>query len=187
MVELQDGLYLYHGSYTPVESIDLKRCVPYKDFGRGFYITSSLEQAKKFIRLSLNRAKMRGLVSEDTNRGYVSVYKLKLSCNLQIKYFSEANREWLHFVISNRDNDYFAELKTSYKKYNVVVGKIANDRTAATLQAYVENAYGEVGTVEADARAIETLLPNKLEDQICFRTEEAITSLQFVRSDCYEQ
>ena len=84
--------------------------------------------------------------------------------NLQIRYFPEADREWLHFVISNRDNEYFPELGSLYKKYDVFVGKIAKDRTAATLQAYIENAYGEVGTEEADVRAIETLLPNKLED-----------------------
>ena len=55
MIKLKDGIYLYHGSYMPVEKIDLKKCVPYKDFGRGFYVTSSVEQAKNFIRLSLTR------------------------------------------------------------------------------------------------------------------------------------
>lgn len=127
------------------------------------------------------------MVAQDTNVGYVSIYKLNYSRNLRIKYFSEANIEWLHFVVSNRDNEYFPEEKILYSKYNVIVGKIANDRTATTLQAYIENAYGEIGTIEADNIAIETLLPNKLEDQICFRTEEAIASLQFIRSECYEQ
>ena len=32
-------MILYHGTYTDFESIDLTRCMPYKDFGRGFYLT----------------------------------------------------------------------------------------------------------------------------------------------------
>lgn len=35
---------LYHGSNTLIESIDLSRCRPYKDFGRGFYLTDIREQ-----------------------------------------------------------------------------------------------------------------------------------------------
>ena len=187
MITLKDGMYLYHGSYTPVEKIDLKKCVPYKDFGRGFYVTSSIEQAKNFIRLSLNRAKLKKLVPQDTRVGYLSIYRLCFNNNLNVKYFAEADREWLHFVVSNRDNEYFPELANVYAKYNVIVGKIANDRTATTLQAYIENAYGEVGSIEADKMAIATLLPNKLEDQICFKTEEAVAALQYIRSEAYEQ
>ena len=41
---LTDGVVLYHGSYCEVRSPDLGMCAKYKDFGRGFYLTSSLEQ-----------------------------------------------------------------------------------------------------------------------------------------------
>ena len=37
---LKDGMLLYHGSYTSVESISLDQCARGKDFGRGFYLTS---------------------------------------------------------------------------------------------------------------------------------------------------
>lgn len=30
---------LYHGSNVRIESIDLGKCKPYKDFGKGFYLT----------------------------------------------------------------------------------------------------------------------------------------------------
>ena len=43
MIELIDGMYLYHGSYTAVEYIDLPKCERL-DFGKGFYLTSSYEQ-----------------------------------------------------------------------------------------------------------------------------------------------
>ena len=38
---------LYHGSNTEINSIELSKCRPYKDFGRGFYLTTLPEQAQK--------------------------------------------------------------------------------------------------------------------------------------------
>lgn len=38
---------LYHGSNMMIEKIDLSKCKPYKDFGRGFYLTEIKEQAEK--------------------------------------------------------------------------------------------------------------------------------------------
>ena len=187
MIMLEDGMYLYHGSYTPVEVIDLDKCMPHKDFGKGFYVTSSIEQARDFVHLSLSRARARRMVPRDTRIGHVSTYKLKNADDLQIEYFRHADRRWLHFVVGNRDGEYFAELIERYARHDVIVGKIANDRTATTLQAYMENVYGEIGTVSADERAIATLLPNKLENQICFRTWKAVARLEFVGSESYEQ
>ena len=39
MIELQDGMLLYHGSYIGIPAIDLNRCFGGLDFGRGFYLT----------------------------------------------------------------------------------------------------------------------------------------------------
>ena len=36
---------LYHGSNQKVEDIDLSKCRPLKDFGKGFYLTTIKEQA----------------------------------------------------------------------------------------------------------------------------------------------
>lgn len=47
MQELIDGLLLYHGSYCEVKQPDLLESAKYKDFGQGFYITSSKKQAGK--------------------------------------------------------------------------------------------------------------------------------------------
>ena len=45
MKNLEDGMILYHGSYCVVKNPDLEKCAMYKDFGRGFYLTTSKEQA----------------------------------------------------------------------------------------------------------------------------------------------
>jgi len=39
-------MILYHGSNMPIESVELHRCRPYKDFGRGFYCTTIKNQAE---------------------------------------------------------------------------------------------------------------------------------------------
>ena len=67
-----------------------------------------------------------------------------------------------------------------------LVRKIANDRTALTLQLYTTGGYGEPGSEQADSIAITTLLPNRLEDQFCFCNEKAIQTLEFIRSERYD-
>ena len=45
-------MILYHGTYIDIRSIDLDRCMPYKDFGKGFYLTDIEQQAQQlFLRL----------------------------------------------------------------------------------------------------------------------------------------
>ena len=62
-MKLKDGMLLFHGSYTPVEKIDLERCVKGKDFGRGFYLTSDLNQTRNFIRSSILKRQLISLLS----------------------------------------------------------------------------------------------------------------------------
>lgn len=75
------------------------------------------------------------------------------------------------------------------KKYgtiDIIGGKIADDQTARTLQRYIGGVdFGIPGTPEADKITIEKLLPNRLNDQFCFRTQDAIDHLEFIRSDRY--
>ncbi len=36
-------MILYHGSNVPIEQIELGKSKPYKDFGRGFYLSENEE------------------------------------------------------------------------------------------------------------------------------------------------
>ncbi len=49
MLELKDGFMLYHGSYCEVRKPNLNKCAKKKDFGQGFYLTSSKDQAESFF------------------------------------------------------------------------------------------------------------------------------------------
>lgn len=75
MQNLSDGMLLYHGSYMVVDTPDLAKCAEKKDFGKGFYLTTSKKQAENFIRPSIKKAIAQGLIPENQRFGYVSVFK----------------------------------------------------------------------------------------------------------------
>ena len=117
---------------------------------------------------------------EDRVYGFVSVYKIKLDRTLKLHHFPDANRDWLHLC------ELKEKLIKEFNELDIIGGKIANDRTAQTLLLYIGGAYGRPGTELADNIAIQTLMPNRLKDQFCFRTENAISLLEFIRSEQYE-
>lgn len=186
MLTIEDGMLLYHGSFTQVSRIDLDKCKQGKDFGRGFYVTSSFKQAQSFVPISVNKQINEGNLSENTSYGFISVFRLHLDNTIAFHSFQAADKEWLHFVASNRRKVLFPEVQKQYAGFDIIGGKIANDRTARTLQLYTTGAYGEPGTEQADSIAISTLLPNRLENQFCFCNEKAIQALEYVRSERYE-
>lgn len=184
MIRLPKNGLLYHGSYVEIKDIDLGKCQNGLDFGKGFYLTSSMEQAISFIPSSVRKAKLRKIVPNDfpVAEGRISCYKYQPNPNLFIHCFNEANEEWLHFVASNRRSDLFQELRNKYSAVDIIGGKIANDQTALTLNNYIAGTFGTPGTERADRMAIDLLKANRLKDQFCFRSEEAIASLKFMWS-----
>lgn len=188
MIELQDGILLYHGSYIGIPEIDLNRCFGGLDFGRGFYLTSSYEQAYNYVHLSTRKAIRIGSVPENFNPedGQISVYKFHYDPNILAYCFQGATIEWLHFVAANRKKDLFPQLLKKYSTIDIIGGKIADDQTARTLQRYISGVdFGIPGTPEADKITIKKLIPNRLKDQFCFRPQDAINHLEFIRSDRY--
>ena len=189
MIRLPEDGLLYHGSYTAVQSIDLSMCRKGLDFGKGFYLTSSLKQAISYIPASVRKAKRRGLIPDSFREddGIVSIFHFNPDAELFIHCFEDADTEWLHFAACNRSQALFPELRKKYSTVDIIGGKVADDQTAITLNNYVAGAYGEPGTERADRTAIELLEPERLKDQFCFRTQEAIASLEFIGSERYER
>ena len=129
MLEIKDGLILYHGSYCEVKEPDLKKCAKRKDFGQGFYLTTSKEQAKSFLKISIAKARANGQISEDQNYGYISVFEINLFKQLQTHIFNSADIDWLHCVAAHRKKKLFIEVESEMGKYNIITGKIADDAT----------------------------------------------------------
>lgn len=155
-------MYLYHGSNIEVSKpqiLESDRCL---DFGKGFYLTSSFEQAKRLGELTVKR---RGSGKET-----VSVFEFDENSvsDLKILHFTQAQKEWLEYVTMNRKNQ-----TISNDDYDIVIGLVANDRTMPVISLY----FAEIYDIE---ETIKRLMPQKLCDQYTFRTEKAIKKLKFV-------
>ena len=183
MLELKDGFVLYHGSYCEVKEPDLAKCAKRKDFGQGFYLTTSKEQAESFLRTSIAKAIATGTIEEGQKFGYISTFEFKLSENLETHIFENADVDWLHCIAAHRKKKMFIEVEREMAKYDIIAVKIADDATNATLTAYLAGAFGTAGDKVADDFCIRQLLPNKLKDQYCFKTEAAIECLKFVKGE----
>lgn len=183
MQELRNDMCLYHGSYCEVQMPDLKQCAKYKDFGQGFYLTTSKEQAEDFAKISTRKAIANGSVDADQKYGIVSAFRFHFSDELLTKVYPTADADWLHCVVGHRKKKKFPDLVQALKNIDMIVGKIVNDKTNATITAYMVGTFGEVGTKAADDMCISLLLPERLQDQICFRTDKALKCFTFVESE----
>lgn len=178
-------LALYHSSYTEVTTPDLSKCARFKDFGRGFYLTTSLQQAKSFVSLSVRKAQYAGMVDTIARKGYVSKFTVDSNdweslCTLE---FPGANLEWLSCIVAHRLRRPSSPIVQKYAGYDVISGKIADDQTNITLALYMEGAFGQVGSTEAVRTCMDRLMPERLKDQYCFRTERALRCLAFSGSE----
>ena len=156
---------LYHGSNVVVPRPEILNSDRKLDFGVGFYLTSSLEQAERWARLVVDR---RG-----GGRPVVTVYEIdeaQLS-TLRVRRFEKANRQWLNFVVANRES------QIEDQKWDVVIGPVANDRTMPVIRLFMAKVY-------TAAETLRRLLPQNLHDQYTFKTVEALQRLQF--KECVE-
>lgn len=180
---MRDGMLLYHGSYVHIESIDLSRCAPGKDFGRGFYLTSDHNQAVRFLSIALRKAQAIGDADMSQREGYVMAYRLSLNnSDLTVHESKTANAEWLRFVSLNRRADLARRLVTpatrAISRSDVIIGKVADDATNTVITTYLNGFYGEIGTGSAEQIAVSLLLPERLKDQYCFRSALSVSCLR---------
>lgn len=155
-------MLLYHGSNIEVTNPQIIESDRRLDFGKGFYLTSSYAQAKRWAELTVKR---RG-----TGKEVVSVFEFDDSSasELKILHFTQAQKEWLEYVTMNRKNQNIPN-----DDYDIVIGPVANDRTMPVISLYFSGIYDTEETIKR-------LMPQKLCDQYTFRTEKAIQKLKFL-------
>ncbi len=153
-------LKLYHGSTVAVTKPRLITPDRSLDFGCGFYLTSSYEQANRWANLTVKR---RG-----NGTPVISVYEFDETeiSHLKVLVFPSATTEWLKYVTRNRNLENYSD------DHDIVIGPVANDRTMPVLRLYFAGIYSE-------EEALRRLLPQKLKDQYAFRTESALSFLHF--------
>ena len=157
-------MLLYHGSNITINNPQLVEQRHGLDFGPGFYLTTSEEQSARFSEIVVKRKKC--------GAATVSIYNFDMAAaekTLAVRKFSGADIEWLQFVVENR-------LKMCRENnFDVVIGAVANDAVMPTIQAYIS------GFINEEATLI-TLKVSKLVDQICLKTEKALSLLNFIKS-----
>ncbi len=157
-------MLLYHGSNIVVEKPEIREKLRALDFGAGFYLTSSREQAIRWAR-TVTRRRRKG-------NPVLNVYELKEERmkELKILLFKTANAEWLDFVVANRKEIPVKEV------YDLVIGPVANDATLPVIDDYMDGKYTR-------NQAVEKLLPQNLTDQYAFLTKKALSYLSFEGDD----
>lgn len=194
---------LYHGSYMEIQKPDLAKCSDGKDFGAGFYLTSDYTQAKNFIRNSIRKAVRLKTIPSDHKRGAVTTFGFEKDPSLKIYKFDGLNKDWLLFIAANRTPEEFGkdvgneiekqkkkitaqEILAKYAQYDIIIGKIADDKTNITLGTYLAGTFGKIESDEAINETLRLLLPERLKDQYCFLTEKALAALTFKEVQYYD-
>ena len=163
---------LYHGSNVVIESINLAMCRPYKDFGKGFYLTDIEEQAKQMAK---RVARIYG-GSPVVNTFEIQDDFRKMS-DIKIKDFGiQTTEEWAKFVMSNRNRAFTDEVNTLCNrdnKYDIVIGPVADDNMALLFRQY-ENEIIDFDTL------LKGMIYKKTSSQYSFHTEKGIRLLRKV-------
>ncbi len=152
---------LYHGSIEIVEKPEIRESNRTLDYGKGFYCTTSYDQAADWVK--------RRLKEHAGNIGFVNVYEFNedLMNSFKSLSFESPTEDWLDFVMKNRtDREYSHD-------YDIVYGPVANDRVYAAFALYE-------GGVLNKQELISELKTYKLVDQYLFHTEKALSALLYI-------
>ena len=164
-------MILYHGSNLKISKIDLSKCRPYKDFGKGFYCTTIKKQAEFMAERVVKRQ------GRNKNSKYIWIRrKYFYDKELNIKKFDKPSKEWAKFILNNRDRNYkFLNSKECNmdNKYDLVIGPVADDDIIVLFRTFVN------GLIDIDT-LIKELTYKELTDQYSFHTEKAIEYLKGV-------
>ena len=155
---------LYHGSNVKIEVPDLTHSKPFKDFGKGFYLSPDKQQAWDMAFQKVNQTKEgKAEVTE-----FLFDETLMTSDRLKVLSYSDYSEEWALFVLANRDR----LREQPIHEYDIVYGPIADDGVTYQLRRYV-------GGVISLPRLVEELKYAKgITFQYFFGTERALKQLK---------
>ena len=155
-------MILYHGSNIEIGRIALEKCRPYKDFGKGFYLTDLRHQAERMAARTV-----RMFSGTATLTAFEFDLENAVKAGLKIKVFNSPDEEWARFVISNRD----INVTQPCHDYDIVIGPVADDTIARLLRMFTENFISE-------EQLVKELTFSHVTSQYFFHTEEAIKMLK---------
>ena len=148
------------------DAIDVTKGKPYKDFGRGFYVTESRRHSSN---LALRNKRIEIERYGRKCEAYLYTYELNISrlSGFNVKEFNDADLEWVQFVLANR------KVRNRTHDYDAVIGPTANDDTMVVINAYLDEIYGKLGSDNALNTLLKNIEAENLPKQICFSTNES--------------
>lgn len=163
-------MLLYHGSTVEIKQIDLALSKPNKDFGRGFYLSDSFEQAYKMANFKASLFEAAHCVTK-----FEFNENLLKNGELRVLSFSGYSKEWAEFVFKNRNQ----KNKNLPNSYDVIIGPIANDRVGAQIRRLTE------GYISFETFLKKLKYMKGITFQYFFGTQKAVQTL-INRGLCYE-
>lgn len=158
---------LYHGSNIIVEHPSVVKGKPFKDFGQGFYLSDTAEQAMEMARRVVERV-------DAGQTPVVNTYEFDDSArtdgSLKVKRFETYTEEWAEFVLRNRDR----KTPQPYHDYDIVYGPIADDGVVRQMRRF------EMGAITLKELMQELQYPPKITFQYFFGSEKALEKLKFL-------
>ncbi len=158
---------LYHGTDSFFERPDLSMCRPFKDFGKGFYLTPELAVVKRMAERCVERSDWQGAPK------YVYVYEFDDSdiMDLSVRRFApKVDEEFAMFVMANRQLRSRTEDHNRDNRYDIVIGPIADDKMGILFRRF------EDGEITIDYLTSE-LRFKKLSMQYSFHTVKGLSRL----------
>lgn len=157
-------MILYHGSNVKIEVPNLEKSKPYKDFGRGFYLSADKNQA---LRMAEQKT-LQLLIGEPIVSEFEFDETLLHGNELKVKIFEDYSVEWANFILQNRD----VHNQHPIHDYDIVYGPIADDGVTFQLRRY------QAGTISIDELVKELQYAKGITFQYFFGTSLALEKLK---------
>ena len=128
------------------------------DFGKGFYVTDILNQAKTWATIKSSYYwDAVGVINH-----YLFDFEKAVE-NFIFKKFERYDAEWLHFIVCCRNG------KKVWKEFDLIEGGVANDRVIDTVENFM------AGMIDEE-KALGLLAQHQPNNQICILNQKIIDS-----------
>lgn len=151
---------LYHGTNVMFDRFDFSKAKPFKDFGKGFYLTTNYKQAERWAHSKGNR----------NAEAYIYCYEInvKFKALLSTLELLRYDKQWIDFIADSR-------IMGKETSYDLIYDRMADNTYIGLTDILVKYRRGELTAAEV----IESISwKDKLADQYCFKTDKALSCLK---------
>ena len=164
--QMLDSVVLLHGSKNEIKGdINFDHCKSNSDFGRGFYLGETYEQASSWV-------------AENSNSSVYCFY-IKNKDNLKFIEF-KVDRNWMYAILYYRNafdgyliNEEVKKIVEKVESVDFVIAPIADNRIYSILSMFSNG-------LITDEQCLHALNANGLGKQYVMKSKKAVESLQFI-------